>query len=121
MKFDSSIFPYQIFDKDTIFTSVRGPRSACVFLWIIIQYRLAVFKFGRWHSLICDESLYKSCLQGSDHSTDLRLGIIFIDTGHFVRLWVKNSNATTATSPLPDIRVVTRYLAQSTHKEHLYF
>jgi hypothetical protein len=63
----------------TQFSSVYEVLGLPVCFSVIIQYRLAVFKFGRLHSLTCEESLYKfSSLQGTDHSTHLRLGIIFI-------------------------------------------
>jgi hypothetical protein len=68
------LFPYQIFENDTIFISVQGPWSFC-FLWIIIQCHLPTFKFVatqrlhlgwkrlcRKHSFSCDESRSHSLL-----------------------------------------------------------
>jgi hypothetical protein len=43
--FDSPIFPYQTLDSDTISISARGPWSASMFLWIVIQCRSAIRKF----------------------------------------------------------------------------
>jgi hypothetical protein len=69
--FDSSIFPYETFKNDTIFISVQGLWYVSLFLWVIIQCRLAIFKFvapythtlffgwklsGCKHSLIWNES-----------------------------------------------------------------
>jgi hypothetical protein len=74
MNSDSLIFPYQTFDSDTIFMSVRGPWSASVFLWIIsaiwpslnlLHHTDTSFRwkrFGHKHSLTCDESRYDSLL-----------------------------------------------------------
>lgn len=65
-----AIIPYQTFDNNKIFVSVRGPRSASVFVWIITQCLSAIIKCfirdrhfllaaklpGRKHSFTCDES-----------------------------------------------------------------
>jgi hypothetical protein len=49
MNFVTLIFPYQTFDNDTIFIGMGGPWSVRLFLWIIIQYRSAIFKFVTPH------------------------------------------------------------------------
>jgi hypothetical protein len=43
--FDSSSFPYQTIDSVTISINARGPWSASMFLWIVIQCRSATPKF----------------------------------------------------------------------------
>jgi hypothetical protein len=81
---------------------VQSSWSASVFLWIIIQCRSSIFKFvAPYRYFLSDENVlavnthspamnlaltHSFCLQKSDHRTNLKLGIIFHHTNHFVRL-----------------------------------
>jgi hypothetical protein len=101
MNFDSSIFPYQTFDNDITVISLWGPWSASVFLWIVSQCRLAIFKFlvPHRHFLWAENILgvntnlwwnsltHTFRLQKFDHHEDPKFGIIFNSTCYFVHLY----------------------------------
>jgi hypothetical protein len=120
--FDSSIFSYQTFDNETIFISVREPCLLLCFsgtsfsaVWPslnLLHHADTSFQLKPGHKclLTCDESCSDSCLQKSVHPTELKVGIIFSPTGHFVHLysvdtWMVNNDTSAATSPLPDIPI----------------
>jgi hypothetical protein len=85
------------------FSWVWGPWSVFVFFWIIIQCRSAILKFvaPHRHFLLAKNVLpvnarypmmnlaltHSCCLPKSEHHMDLKLGIVFSLTGHFVWLW----------------------------------
>jgi hypothetical protein len=94
----------------------HGPCSTSAFLSIIIQRHSIIFKCvaPQRHNLLA-ENVLDACNDShsyslflfakTDHCRNLKLGIIFNHTAHFVHMGTESSSISAAISPLPNIPI----------------